>query len=200
MNESFAEQVLTTYPDDPSKEILANLGPTFRPGAPYGAQYRRAATYYGDVTFIANRRLTCETWAAANLTAYCFRFDAIPAWATAMDGATHFVEVAFSMLNLLGVGYPPVRTPPFEGKPQSYADVARLMTDDWIRFINNGEVNNLQRENDWDVPAWPKYTVSGPREFVYDPNVTALGFVEDDTFRSEGIKLVNSGVRSVYGK
>ncbi|OAG01895.1 alpha/beta-hydrolase [Paraphaeosphaeria sporulosa] len=141
MNASFADRVLAAYPDDPAQNVLANLGPTYRPGPPYGAQYRRAATYYGDTQFIASQRLTCETWSAAGLTAYCFRFNAIPAWATPLDGATHFVEVAFAMLNLLGVGYPPVRTPPFEGKPPGYANLARLMSSDWIRFVNTGDMS-----------------------------------------------------------
>ncbi|CAI6331760.1 unnamed protein product [Periconia digitata] len=198
MNESFAQQVLATYPDDPSQEILANLGPTFRPGAPYGAQYRRAATYYGDALFVANRRRTCEIWAASNLTAYCYRFNAIPAWATPMDGATHFVDVAFPMLNLLGVGYPPVRIPPFKGKPQSYTDLAKLMSRDWIQFINSGDIANQHRESDFGVSDWPMYRVDSPEEFVFDANVTS--FVEKDTYRSEGMKLINSAADSVYGR
>lgn len=198
MNESFAAQVLATYPDDPSHEILANLGPNFRPGAPYGAQYRRAATYYGDALFVANRRRTCEIWAAFNLTAYCYRFNAIPAWATAMDGATHFVDVAFPMLNLKGVGYPPVRIPPFEGKPQSYTSLARLMSRDWIQFINSGEIGHRDDENNFAVSDWPVYRADNPEEFVFDANVTS--FVEKDTYRSNGIKLINSAAYSVYGR
>ncbi|KAJ4295578.1 hypothetical protein N0V90_007591 [Kalmusia sp. IMI 367209] len=198
MNDSFAGRVLAAYPDDPSQNVLANLGPTYRPGPPYGEQYRRAATYYGDSTFIASRRLSCETWAAAGLTAYCFRFNAIPAWATPLDGATHFVEVAFAMLNLLGIGYPPVRIPPFQGKPKSYADLARLMSSDWIRFVNSGNVNAKARTRSFGVPAWPKYNLNKPEDFVYDANVTS--YVEADTYREEGISLINSGVFSVYGR
>lgn len=198
MNSSFADRILAAYPDDPAQNVLANLGPTYRPGAPYGQQYRRAATYYGDSTFIASRRLSCATWAEAGLTAYCFRFNAIPAWATPFDGATHFVEVAFAMLNLLGVGYPPVRTPPFEAKPQSYTDLAKLMSGDLIRFVTTGDVNSKARAKTFGVPYWPKYSSSKPEEFVYDANVTS--FVEADTYRAEGINLINSAVLSVYGR
>ncbi|KAF1976314.1 alpha/beta-hydrolase [Bimuria novae-zelandiae CBS 107.79] len=181
-----------------TQNVLANLGPTYRPGPPYGEQYRRAATYYGDAQFIASRRLSCETWAAAGLTAYCFRFNTIPAWATQFDGATHFVEVASSMLNLLGVGYPPVRVPPFEGKPESYADLTRLMSGDLIRFINSGNFNSKARERTFEVPYWPKYALLRPEEFVYDASVTS--YVEPDTYRAEGMKLINSGVLPVYGR
>lgn len=89
-----ATQLLELYPDDTSVNVVASLGDV-RPGAPYGPQFRRAASYFGDQVFIANRRLTCETWyisqffvvvwklikyrAAAGLSAYCYRFNAIPA-------------------------------------------------------------------------------------------------------------------------
>ncbi|KAJ4370038.1 hypothetical protein N0V83_005802 [Neocucurbitaria cava] len=75
---ALASQLLEAYPDDPSVNVVASLGDA-RPGPPFGAQFRRSASYFGDLVFIANRRLTCQTWAAANLSAYCYRFNAIPA-------------------------------------------------------------------------------------------------------------------------
>ncbi|KAF2442862.1 alpha/beta-hydrolase [Karstenula rhodostoma CBS 690.94] len=195
MNASFADRVLVAYP---ARNVLANLDPTYRPGPPHGAQYRRAATYYGDTQFIASQRLTCETWSAAGLTAYCFRFNAIPVWATILDGATHFVEVAFAMLNVLGVSYPPVRIPPFEEKPPSYDNLARLTSGDWIRFVHTGDVNSKARSRSFGVPRWPRYSLRKPEGSVYDANVTS--HVEPDTYRAEGISLINSGVFVVYNK
>lgn len=40
---SFAEQVLEAYPDDPAVGIPAELPADFRPGPPYGSQYRRVS-------------------------------------------------------------------------------------------------------------------------------------------------------------
>ena len=78
----FANQILAAYPDapgvGPNANVVQSLG-NARPGPPFGAQFRRSASYYGDEVFIANRRLTCQTWAAAGLSAYCYRFNAIPA-------------------------------------------------------------------------------------------------------------------------
>jgi carboxylesterase type B len=103
---NLTEQLLQAYPNDPSVNVVASLG-DLQPGPGFGAQWRRAASYFGDQVFIANRRLTCQTWAAANVSAYCYRFNAIPAGLPAALGVTHFQEVAFVFNNLQGVGYEP---------------------------------------------------------------------------------------------
>lgn len=103
---NLTEQLLIAYPDDLSVNVVANLGLN-RPDPVFGAQFRRSASYFGDYVFIANRRLTCQTWAAANVSAYCYRFNAIPAGIPPSIGVTHFQEVAFVFLNLDGVGYRP---------------------------------------------------------------------------------------------
>jgi carboxylesterase type B len=103
----FATQLLQAYPDDPSVNVVASLG-NLSVGPTYGTQWRRSASYFGDQVFIAHRRLTCQTWAAAGVPAYCYRFNAIPAGVKAAAlGVPHFVEVAFVFLNLQGVGYLP---------------------------------------------------------------------------------------------
>lgn len=196
MNTSFTQKILAAYPDDPTVEILASLRPTFRPGPPQGAEYRRAATYYGDYSFIASRRLSCTTWANVGLSAYCYRFNAIPAWAGPLDGATHFVEVEFAMLNLDGVGYAPVRTPPFQGKPKPYTDLAKLMSSDWVSFIAQGDPNAWEGRKRAGVPAWPASSAREPKDFVYDANVTS--YLEDDTWSTEGISIINSGNLDVF--
>lgn len=101
------------------------------------------------------------------------------------------------MMNLLGFDYSPVRTPPLEGKPPSYANLARLMSSDRIRFVNTGDVNSKARSRTFGVPHWSKYSLRKPEGFVYDANVT---HVELDTYRAEGIDLINSGVFSVYNR
>lgn len=78
MTANFTQAILSAYPDNLSVNVVASLGDQ-RPGPPFGAKFCRSASYFGDVAFIAPRRKTCETWAAANLTAYCYRFNAIPA-------------------------------------------------------------------------------------------------------------------------
>ncbi|RSL59014.1 hypothetical protein CEP54_007523 [Fusarium duplospermum] len=157
---SFAHKILQAYPEKSRDQILPNLAADWTPPASYGKQYRRTATYYGDVMMVAPRRLAAETWAKHNLPVYSFRFNAIPSWATYLDGATHFIEVAFAMLNLEGTGYPPVRTPPFQGLPQSYKELSRLMASDWIKFVATGNPNGWKgREK--AVPVWGSLFQSG---------------------------------------
>ncbi|KAM0425945.1 hypothetical protein ACHAPT_008884 [Fusarium lateritium] len=208
ISSSFAQKILEAYPEESREQILPNLAVDWVPPASYGKQYRRTATYYGDVMMVAPRRLAAETWAKHNLPVYSFRFNAIPSWATFPDGATHFVEVAFAMLNLEGTGYPPVRTPPFEGLPKSYRELSTLMASDWIKFIATGNPNGWKgRENavpslGKPIPQWPGYKEAkghgAPENFLYQGNVTIT--VESDTWRSKGIVLLNSANLDVYDR
>ena len=181
-------------------EILQNLPLDFVLGPPYGPVFRRAATYYGDATFIAGRRLSAATWSAAGIPAYTYRFNAIPAGYKQEQGATHFVEVAFAMLTLSGVGYPPIRLPPFEGKPESYKDLARLMSGDYVSFVASTNPNAWRAGGKAfpDVPPWPVYSLASPQNFVFDANVTS--HVESDTWRAAGIDLINSANLAVYDR
>ncbi|KAI8937076.1 hypothetical protein NX059_006294 [Plenodomus lindquistii] len=194
---ALATQFLQLYPDDLSVNVIASLGDQ-RPGPPYGAQFRRAASYFGDVVFIAHRRLTCQTWAKAGLPAYCYRFNAIPAGLDAALGVAHFQEVAFVFNNLQGVGYLPAAAPPFENKTQSYRDLARFMSSSWVSFVHDLDPNAWRENNAWHGAEglWPKYDVEDPLDFVFDANVTS--YAEQDTYRKEGMELINANNLAVY--
>ncbi|KAF1947931.1 alpha/beta-hydrolase [Clathrospora elynae] len=192
-----ATRLLEAYPDDLSVNVVASLGDQ-RPGQPYGSQFRRAASYVGDQTFIANRRKTCETWAAAGVPAYCYRFNALPAGLPAAVGVTHFQEVAFVFLNLNGVGYLPASVPPFTNKTQSYRDLSRLMNSNWVSFVHDLDPNSFRKTSAYNgsEELWPMYDVSNPLDFVFDANVTS--YVEPDTYRKEGMELINAHNLDVY--
>jgi carboxylesterase type B len=191
-----AQKILVAYPDDPSVNVIANLG-SQRPGAPYGAQFRRSASYYGDQVFIAPRRKTCQVWAAAGLPAYCYRFNAIPAGIPPSIGVTHFQEVSFVFLNLQGVGYAPAAVPPFTNKTESYRDLARFMNSNWVSFVHDLDPNAWRKTYSWKGAEgmWPKYDVNNPMDFVFDANVTS--YAEPDTYRKEGMDLINANA-AVY--
>jgi carboxylesterase type B len=194
----FANQLLQVYPDDPSVNVVANLGDA-RPGPPFGAQFRRSASYFGDAVFIALRRLTCQTWAAAGIPAYCYRFNAIPAGIPPTIGVTHFQEVSFVFLNLMGVGYLPAAVPPFTNKTQNYRDLSRFMSSSWVSFVSDLDPNAWREgAGVWNGTEeyWPQYDVADPKDYVFDANVSS--HAEADTYRKEGMDLINANNLEVY--
>jgi len=186
VSSGLADKLLKAYPDDLSVNVVANLGNN-RPGPPYGAQYRRSVSYFGDVVFIANRRATCRTWAAAGIPTYCYRFNVIPAGIPPEIGVTHAVDIAFVFLNLQGIGY---ATPPFQNKPKSYRDLARFISSSWVSFMHDMDPNSWRKTYDWHgaEEMWPRYDVQNPMDMLLDANVTS--HAEPDTFRKEGIDLI----------
>lgn len=187
-----ATKVLQVYPSNitygavPTNQPLSYVPP---PGE-FGAASRRSDAYYGDVSMIAPRRKTCQTWAANGLDVFCYRFNTIPHGLPAEVGATHFQEVAFVFNNQLGVGYgyPNVSVNPFEGEPQSYFDLAETMSGAWVSFVHDLNPGEF----------WPKYEGVVGHNWVFDANVTNLGYEEKDDWRKAGIDLINSWDADVY--
>lgn len=183
-----AGQVIAAYPPvtNNTKDLLvpANLPPNWQPPPQSGASSRQSNAYYGDVTFIAPRRKTCQTWASANVPAYCYRFNTIPAGLPESVGATHFQEVAFVFNNKAGLGYgfPGVSTNPFQGMPKSYDRLAEQMSGAWVTFVHDLNPGSF----------WPRYEAHGGKNRVFDANVTGLGYDETDDWRKAGIDLINS--------
>jgi carboxylesterase type B len=190
-----AAQVLKAYPQNATDYPPMNLPPSYVPGPGLGAESRRSDAYYGDVTMIAPRRKTCQTWAKAKVPAYCYRFNTIPHGVPSFVGATHFQEVAFVFDNTMGMGYgyPGVSQNPFEGEPEGYFELADAMSGAWASFIHDGMPGAF----------WPKYKVNTHpgdvgQNWVFDANVTGLGLVEEDSWRKEGIQLIGEWDADVY--
>jgi carboxylesterase type B len=101
----------------------------------------------------------------------------------------HFQEIAFVFDNPAGLGYAPAAPNPFTGKPQSFFDLATLMSKTWASFINSGNPNGWIGQG---PVSWPEYSVSAPMDIVWDANVTNLAYAEPDTWRAAGIDLINS--------
>ncbi|KAE9363227.1 alpha/beta-hydrolase [Stipitochalara longipes BDJ] len=195
---AFATKVLTAYPDVPSLGIPGSppLDPNFRPGPPFGAQFRRSCAYYGDASFIAARRLYCETWSKLGLAAYCYRFNTLPAGLPDIIGVTHFQEVAFVFDNTNGAGY---AVSPFEGKPATYNSLAKYMSASWASFISDLDPNAWRGEEGMSMtPGWPAYDSRDPKNIVWDGNSTSLAEVEKDDFRADGIQLIIDNLETVY--
>jgi triacylglycerol lipase len=188
-----AAVVAALYPDIPAigiPELLTQL-----PDSTVGVQFKRVAALAGDQVFIAGRRMTNQQYTRYNVTSYAYRFDTLPSGIPDLYGVAHFQEVAFVFDNTLGLGY---AANPFEGKPDSYYKLAKLMSCMWVTFIHDLDPNNHGQEN---VPTWPVYVngaggvaISGfggyGQDFVFHANGTG-SYVESDTWRAEGIAALN---------
>ncbi|KAL2851245.1 Alpha/Beta hydrolase protein [Aspergillus pseudodeflectus] len=185
-----AREILDLYPDDPSQGIPAFLGPQRIPSKGY--QWRRTSAYAGDYMMHANRRRQCEAWAEAKVPAYCYRFNMRSGNSDYLSGAAHFEEVAFVFNNIAGLGYH--YGLPFEGMPESYSRLSTMMASMWAAFIHDLDPNSGV---DADV-YWEGYGVEQPADIVFDANVTALGYMEEDTWRKEGIDFINSVAKALW--
>lgn len=139
----------------------------------------------------APRRYIAEMWAANDVTSYSYVFNVLVNGLTQYTGATHFQEVAFVLYNLDGNGYEnSVSVNPFLNEPETFSQLARMMTRMWASFIvdqtpNNNGVTNV---------TWPEYTLDDPKNIVFDGNVTDLAYVEPDIYRIEAIAFINNAL------
>lgn len=176
LSDAQIEEISKLYPNDPEDGI-----PAFYKGPPppsFGSQFRRVAAVAGDYQQHSGRRCLVETYAAAGLPVYSYLWNVIVnGLPNPIYGATHFQEVAFVFDNVKGRGYSPS---PFAGKPETYVELADLMSKAWVAFMHDGNpmANGV---------VWPKYTTDSPTNLVYDTNVEGLHYTAKDDYRSEQI-------------
>ncbi|KAF2215430.1 hypothetical protein CERZMDRAFT_65721 [Cercospora zeae-maydis SCOH1-5] len=189
---SFAPLALEAYPNEPASWVppAEEVPINFTYPAGFGAQYRRAAAYAGDVTFHANRRGAMEAWAANGVPAYSYRFNTLPTGIPWFLGVVHFQEVAFVFDNTQGLGYDAEHgtVNPFANKTRSYYDLADYMSKSWASFIHDLDPNYESKPA--SAPVWPQYSLDKPENIVWDANVTELAWLEPDTYRQEGIRFI----------
>ncbi|RLN91094.1 hypothetical protein BBJ28_00023526, partial [Nothophytophthora sp. Chile5] len=188
-SEEEAAILAEVYPDIPEIGIPGTL--IGRPPADSlaGSQYKRVCAYAGDNYMHAPRRFTAEAWAAYNVTSYSYVFNVLVNGLSEYIGATHFQEIAFVFYNLLGDGYNnSVSVDPFLNEPESFSQLARMMTRMWASFI----VDQTPNHSGVTSVEWPEYTLADPQNIVFDVNVTDLAYVEPDTYRAEGIAYLHS--------
>jgi carboxylesterase type B len=190
----FKALLAAAYPNDPSVQLVASLGNATL-GAPHGAQWRRAATYLSDAIFIATRRRVSEMWAKYRVPVYSYRFNAIPALVPAHIGVGHFKEIAYVFQNFPGVGYWPDEQNTLIGRPKSHYDLAEFMSSSWISFIHDLDPNTY-RSRPSNIEKWQPYDLRSPKNMVFDANVTS--HLEADTWRREGIKLINDNAVGIF--
>ena len=67
------------------------------------------------------------------------------------------------------------------------------MASSWASFVVDLDPNSFRGAGNANVSGstemWPMYSVDEPMDYVFDANVSS--HAERDTFRAEGIKVVN---------
>ncbi|OJD34367.1 carboxylesterase family protein [Diplodia corticola] len=175
-------RLLALYPDDATTpKPPFHVAPS-EPFAQYGTQWRRSGAIGGDLVMVAQRRGMAEAYAAAEQDVWSYRFDT-PLWnAPAATGANHFCNVVFSFQNISGA----------LGPYPSYKELSLGIGRAYANFVATGDPNgrtNGTGEAVAALPHWPKYELAAPVNMVLIANGS---FVEDDTWRKEGIAYINT--------
>ncbi|WYZ39067.1 hypothetical protein EsH8_III_000981 [Colletotrichum jinshuiense] len=180
------EVLSALYPDIPRVGLPATLdGRPTGADAPYGAMWKRVNAFAGDRAQHGPRRYFARRWAAANQTVYSYNFNVLVNGMAPVQGVNHFQEVAFVFNNTDGLGYETaVAENPFAGKPETFKELANIMSRMWVSFITTGDPNHNGATN----VTWPAYDVENPENMGFDVNVTSLAVVQPDTYRTEQIE------------
>jgi carboxylesterase type B len=183
----FLSDLLAAYPDEAEYWIpgVDEQGNSTL-NDPRGTMYRRSAAYWGDVRIIANRRGTCEAWTAEGIEAYSYRFNTRSTSTPVYAGVPHAEEIPYVFNNTRGLSPP---SDPVQDQPQSYQELAILMSSTWASFIHDRDPNSWRSRNETSA-RWPIYELQDPKEIVWDANVTTLSYIEDDTYRAKGIRFI----------
>ncbi|KAF5624448.1 triacylglycerol lipase V precursor [Fusarium sp. NRRL 52700] len=175
------------YPDIPDEGIPASF--IGRPTNEYGSQWKRVAAFAGDFQQHAGRRLLAQVYSASSIPVFSYLWNVYVNGLPAILGATHFQEVAFVFNNLKGVGYNPN---PFEGKPETFVELADLMSKMWVSFMHDLTPNTVKTAP--SHVTWPQYTLAEPLNIVFDVNKTDLSYTAVDNVRKEEVAFLLDSV------
>ncbi|TQN66741.1 Lipase 1 [Colletotrichum shisoi] len=183
------EVLSALYPDIPRLGTPATLeGRPAGEYASYGSMWKRVNAFAGDRAQHGPRRFLARRWAAANQTVYSYNFNVLVNGMSPPQGVNHFQEVAFVFNNTDGLGYETaVAENPFDGKPETYRELANVMSRMWVAFITEGDPN---RNGGVSNVTWPAYDAEKPEIMGFDANVTSLAHVRPDTYRTEQIEYL----------
>ncbi|GJN93281.1 hypothetical protein Rhopal_006328-T1 [Rhodotorula paludigena] len=173
LTNSSVASLFELYPNDPSQGCPYNTGDGLLAS---GYQDKRSNALTGDLRYVAGRRLMAQKYVAADQAVYSYRFDQPAPNATIALGTAHFAEVAYVFSN-------PLPTQNRLGDRPGDAELAHLMTSQWISFIHDGTPNNHGVEG---AETWPDYRTE-PNNMLYRRQGS---HVERDDFRADGIRFI----------
>jgi carboxylesterase type B len=201
LNDSVVNVVTTLYPDIPEIGIPATLHGRPPNNTIYGYQWKRAASYGGDLYMHTGRRISAQSWAKYGVPAYTYHFNVLVHGVTAYVGSTHFQEVAFVFDNVNGVGYNnSVSVDPFAQEPATFPKLASIMSGAWASFVYDTNPNINSSGLNAAGTKWPQYKLDNPQNIVFDVNATGLAYAEPDIYRAEAINYMAANFDTLWGR
>ncbi|KAH8646868.1 lipase [Xylariales sp. PMI_506] len=180
------QRLFELYPDDPCYSPPYAITNCSTGPSGSGLQWRRAAKIGSDLVMNAQRRHMAELLTGSGQATYSYRFDQRIWNGAVWDGVKHFENVAFSFQNISGL---------LGASPQydSHARLAHGIGQAYVLFtagLNpSGGSGAWRYKEERILPAWPKYDLVAPSNIVLN---ATLSWVEDDTWRREGIAYINT--------
>ncbi|KAK8073297.1 hypothetical protein PG994_004196 [Apiospora phragmitis] len=183
--DAVVSDIARLYPDDPLLGIPAFIMGRLA-AVPWGLQFKRSAAFAGDFQQHSGRRMLAQTYAAAGQPVYSYLWNLHVNGIPIEVGATHFQEVAFVFNNVEGKGY---SASPFANRPETYVQLADMMSRMWVAFVAGADPNAWNKKN-----IWPLYAGTDPEDLVFDVNATDLHYTTKDDYRKEGIAYIIDNV------
>jgi acetylcholinesterase len=169
--------LLNLYPNVPASEVPYGRfeNQTF-PG--YGLQWRRLASIYGDVAYIAPCRLFTKVAAFyGRQKVFRYRFNTTDPQFPLVYGSTHASDIGFVWSN-----------PSLKNDP-TRAPIVDFMSRAWISFIADLTPNHHGLER---FPTWHPYTAS---PFGQNFVIAQDGFkTEDDIYRRKELEFITDAI------
>ncbi|KAF8992207.1 alpha/beta-hydrolase [Hymenopellis radicata] len=182
-----ASKLVEFYPNDPGLGSPYGTGDGGVNFTEHGLQYKRSASFAGDMYIIAPRRYQCEVMKQWSSNVYSYRFNTrselilTAVTGDILSGVNHYDDILFVF------GNPTNLTDTYEmflGSDPTALAVSKDMVRAWVSFTRNLNPNHVMS----DLPYWPSYGES-PVNMVFDAGGS---YVEPDDFRKEGIALINT--------
>ncbi|KAL3460501.1 Alpha/Beta hydrolase protein [Aspergillus heterothallicus] len=185
LTEDQATELITYYSDDPTVGCPYGWGNVTWPSR--GLMYKRYSSMAGDITMDAPRRLLAQTMAKYKKDVYSYRWDVAALNQTSNIGVSHFAEIPFVFAN-------PVQNFTKLGDDPARLELANLAARMWTSFVVDLDPNGHGVS---DIPHWPRYPfISSPTKNKPSNFVLRLprneSYVEDDTYRKEGMAYLNT--------
>lgn len=156
INSTVAKGIDMLYPANSTDQVLA----TYLNDLPdkMGLQYKRLVTFLTDYMIVAQTRFAVQSWARfgtpsakppsfpsshcqltqTRYSAFTYRWNVIVSGMPRYMGATHSAGIAYVLRDFKGWDYD---VDPFLDKPQSYRDLAEVMSKAFATFIATGDPN-----------------------------------------------------------